>query len=268
MNLITEKLWRSFQSYADEHFLIEIRNSFDERFWEMYLVCTLLEKGFCLSCPKPGPDILIETGDKKIWIEAITPGPGAEASPDKVPDLVYGASVAQAVPDEKIILRLRSAVEEKYNNKFNQYRQQNSVGENDVFIIAINGCQIPHSIADRHPPRIVRSVFPIGNEQVVIDKNSMEIIETGFEYRDKVQKNSGAGISTNIFLEAGCDKLSGIIYSRVDAGNPTFRMGQDFIFIHNPLAVNPLPKGFLKFGEEYIAVDKGDEYSLQIKNWE
>lgn len=96
----------------------------------------------------------------------------------------------------------------------------------------------------------------------------MEIIETGFEYRDKVQKNSGAGISTNIFLEAGCDKLSGIIYSRVDAGNPTFRMGQDFIFIHNPLAVNPLPKGFLKFGEEYIAVDKGDEYSLQIKNWE
>ncbi len=266
---LTEKLWGVFHPYADMHFLTEIRNSFDERFWEMYLVCTLLDKGFSLSCPKPGPDVLIELDNKRVWIEAIAPSPGAEASPDRVPGYDYGSFVAQKVPSEKIILRLRSAIEEKYINKYQQYYQKKIVAENDVFVIAINGCQLPHANADHYPPHIVRSVFPIGNEQLLIDKKSMKITDSGFEYRDNVKKNSGAVISTSVFFDDRYSKLSGIIYTRVDAGNPTPMMGQDFVFIHNPIATNPLPKGFFKFGEEYFAVDMmGDEFSIEMKNWE
>jgi hypothetical protein len=72
----TEKLWTQYWPYADNHFTTEIRRDFRARFWEMYLTCALLQcannKGFSISCPKTGPDILIEFKGRRIWIEAVT----------------------------------------------------------------------------------------------------------------------------------------------------------------------------------------------------
>jgi len=45
------------------------------------------------------------------------------------------------------------------------------------------------------------------------------------------------------------------------------RMGQDFTFIHNPLAINKLQHGFLKVGREYIATETDDEYAINATNW-
>jgi hypothetical protein len=39
-----ERLWMVFQSYADPHFMTEIRRDFSARFWEMYLTCALFWK--------------------------------------------------------------------------------------------------------------------------------------------------------------------------------------------------------------------------------
>ena len=36
-----EALWETFEPHADEHFLTEIRNNFDVRYWEMYLTAIL-----------------------------------------------------------------------------------------------------------------------------------------------------------------------------------------------------------------------------------
>src|SRR5437879_6188720 len=66
-----ERLWVVYEQYADPHFLTEIRRDFSARFWEMYLTCALLEKaaghGCSVSCPKPGPDILLELNGDRIW---------------------------------------------------------------------------------------------------------------------------------------------------------------------------------------------------------
>src|SRR5271157_4544665 len=60
----SERLWERYHSYADKHFLSEIRRDFHARFWEMYLTCALLqhgaERGYSVSCRKPGPDVVIE----------------------------------------------------------------------------------------------------------------------------------------------------------------------------------------------------------------
>ena len=44
-------------------------------------------------------------------------------------------------------------------------------------------------------------------------------------------------------------------------------MGEDFVLIHNPLATNRLPYGFLKVGREYIPYEDNEEYTLKVTNW-
>ena len=68
------------------YFLTEIRRDFHARFWEMYLTCTFLQDalrlGYRVSCPKPGPDVLIEYQGRRIWIEATVATDGDPTSPD------------------------------------------------------------------------------------------------------------------------------------------------------------------------------------------
>jgi hypothetical protein len=49
-----EDLWEIFEPFADPEFLVEIRNSFDARYWEMYLATCLSQQGYEVRCPKPG----------------------------------------------------------------------------------------------------------------------------------------------------------------------------------------------------------------------
>src|SRR5690242_6440575 len=81
-----ESLWEIYEPYADAEFLVEIRNNLDARYWEMYLTTTLIQQGFKVCCPKPGPDVGIEFARRRIWFEATSPTRGAESSPDQVPE--------------------------------------------------------------------------------------------------------------------------------------------------------------------------------------
>src|SRR3990172_1718274 len=49
-----ESLWGRYASYADRHFLDEIRIQFHPRFWEMYLAVTFLDRGHTLHKHKEG----------------------------------------------------------------------------------------------------------------------------------------------------------------------------------------------------------------------
>ena len=135
-------------------------HEFSSRFWEIYLVTSFLEDGFCLVEKKnpEGPDIKIKLGDRIIWVEAVVPGPGGEMNNDRVPDLEYG--VARDVPDEQMKLRLTNAFSKKFY-KYKNYREKDLVKEEDDYVIAINGSLIGRS--ERDVPRIVRTLFPIGN---------------------------------------------------------------------------------------------------------
>jgi hypothetical protein len=63
------------------NFLVEIRSSFDVRYWEMYLTMALIDLGFDVLCPKPGPDVGIEVDGQRIWFEATSPSRGADGAP-------------------------------------------------------------------------------------------------------------------------------------------------------------------------------------------
>lgn len=258
-----EGLWNKYYPYADRHFLVEIGIDFHARFWEMYLTCTFMDKGYEISSRDEGPDIKIKYGGKIIWIEAITPKSGDPSKPDSVPPLAL--NVAQKVPDEQIILRYRSAIHNKYCGKYFKYLEDGIVSNDDCYVIALNGCRNRH--ADNEPPRIVRSVLPFGWQVFNVDTVSHKVANRGYQYRPYLRKASGEKVDTDIFVKPEYEHISAILFSKVDVANRTPVPGNNFIVVRNPLALKSLPDDFLKLGREYRAELSKDTITLFSKNW-
>jgi hypothetical protein len=254
-----ESLWEAFEPLADRHFLSDAKAHFLERFWEMYLAKALNLAGWSPQTPgNKGPDFLVSCSEKKIFLEATAPGIGE--GDDSVPEMKLRA--VQAVPEKEILLHLRSAISSKLDS-WKKWCSQGLVDSGDTFVIAINGRRIRAGLGDSEPPFIVRAVFPIGPLSAVWDKSKYEIVETYYDYRDTLNKKSGAKVETDIFLSSEFRDVSAVVYSFVDAANHPQIEGQDFRLVHNPSAKNPLPRGFFKLGREYWL--KGNEVVSQ--NW-
>ena len=82
-----EKLWALCHHLVDRPCRTDARKHFLQRFWEMYLAVTLLERGFDLyPGKKKGPEFYALLGNRRVWFEAIAPNPGT--GPVQVPPLV------------------------------------------------------------------------------------------------------------------------------------------------------------------------------------
>jgi hypothetical protein len=241
--LFIEDLWHKYEPYADRNFKQQIQVDFDSRFWEMYLACTLLDNSIPISKVNPGPDILVQHATGRIWIEAVAPTSGDEDNPDRIPAM--RSRVAAIVPEDQIVLRYRGAIEEKYR-KYQRYREMGIIAPTDAYVIALNGCKIPGPII-RPYPLILEAVLPI--ERVWAESISGWCED--FHIRKEIGRSSGATVRTDVFVNPEYGNLSAVLYSHGNAGNCPPKMGGDFIFIHNPLAVNLVTQGFLQVGSEY-----------------
>lgn len=259
-----ENLWQKYEPYADKHFQTEVAINFHNRFWEMYLSCCLLEQGLKLTprTSRKGPDIHLASVERNVWIEAIAPKGGTGPDALQEPALEVGKVHYSNVPEEKIILRYQSAIHEKFN-KYQGYIGDEIIKQNEPYIIAINGRRIPYSILEDDIPYIVKSVLPFGDLNVIINWESDKIIGEEYSYRPEINKAHGAQVSTRIFLDASFSGISGILFSNSDFLNHPHKIGNEFIFIHNPLANNPMSPGWLPIGREFQV--KNDV--LEVKNW-
>lgn len=260
-----EDLWKQYQKYADMHFLKEACLHFQSRYWEMYLGVTLMKQGFDLNQGRAkGPEFHIQIdGDRKVWFEAIAPDRGNGA--DAVPEPENG--VVQAAPLDQWILRLRHAIEEK-KRKYDEYRKDNIVGSDDIYIIAINTRNIAFLPYDSDLPSIVKAVYPFGNPCVNVDTSTGSMTRTGHEYSASVQKQSGSGVSTSIFLDNGDNGYQGIsavICSHVDCASRPVDYGGDFVLVRNAEARNKLDLGTFTFGREYWIEREGDTLTLRCQ---
>lgn len=260
-----ENLWRKYRPYADRHFRQQMQVDLNSRFWEMYLACTLLENSIPLSSSDAGPDIFIEHKNGRIWIEAIAPTGGADNNPDRVPDMKPG--VVTEVPGDEIVLRYRAAISEKYDRKYHNYVASSLIMPTDSYIIAINGCKIDAAIMETEHPRILKAVFPIGNLQVTINNKIGIVTDTKYQLRFKIRRASGADVRTDLFLNPAYASLSAVLYSYASVHKVPAKMGEDFVLIHNPLAINRLAYGFLKVGREYIPTEDNGGYTINVTNW-
>lgn len=258
IKLFCESLWAVYEEYADDHFLTEIRSQFYERYWEMYLTVKMLESNFQLGSANSGPDILMNHEDEKIWIEAVTSGNGDPVhNPDVIPEIECG--IAQTVPVDRILLRLRSSIEEK-SRKCLEYIENSTIEPDEPYVIALNGAKLNFMIRTDEIPYILKAILPIGDYFYNFDSE-----ESGITHRDIITSETGAEVSTNIFLDDEYNHISAILYSNTHAGNFNQESGDDFILIHNPKAVNPLPINIIKKGKVItIAINEnGDSFTYQ-----
>jgi hypothetical protein len=238
-------LWMFFERHADKEFRIELRKTFDARYWEMYLTASLIFAGYSVTCPKPGPDVGILYKGQRIWFEATSPTCGAPDKPDSIVEALNGK-----VPEEKITLRYLNSISTKYNEQYVNWLKNRVVSDKDAFVIAINPWAIPFDHTDTNPPRILQAGYTVGAPYVEVDPTVMKAVGSGYHFRSiikKAPKKAGARseeIPTDVFQLENYRRLSALLCSRVEAANRPGKMGGDFQLAPNPHAAVLLPKGF------------------------
>jgi hypothetical protein len=245
-----EAMWRRFEYLADPNFRGAFARDLDQRFWELYLGCCLLDRGFDVVAANPtgGPDFHIRLHDRDLWVEAVTPtdGAGADALPSP-----YGRNGYDPLPVEKVVLRFTNAIAAKCQKR-DQYITGGVIGRGDPFVIAVNGGGIwMAAFEDPLLPRIVQAVYPLGAYQIDVDCVTLESIREGHLLRTEIPKVSGAVVPTNIFLDPTYCGISSILYCDCRMSRMSQEAGSEFVSVHNALAEGPLDIGWFGTGVSY-----------------
>jgi hypothetical protein len=231
-----ESLWARCHQLVDTNCRPDARKHFRQRFWELYLAVTLLEQGFELRRQGDvGPEFYALVGNRRVWFEAIAPGPGD--GPDHVPQPVLHK--AFHVPDEKILLRFTNALSEK-RGQYTTALTKGIISAEDRYVLAINSRGIPHATLGTTLPYFIQAFLPFGPFTFTVDMNTLEKKDSYFSYRPEVSKRSGSTVSTRPFLDDEASFCSAVLHSGVDCANHPGQLGRDFSILHNPRAQCPL----------------------------
>lgn len=254
-----DSLWNRYKPYADLHFQNEISRQFHARFWEMYLGCALMDQGHTIiqQSGTEHPDVCLSWNGSRIGVEATAPGPGHgdDAVPrlpkaERLPGLPFSEVTCFRPPDEKVILRYTSAIFTKYDKQYRSHLDKGIISPSEPYILAINGHNVPFSFDD-DIPMIVQAVLAIGPPTILIDWETSKVVQAFYAFRPEIKKSSGEPISTSFFLQEEFAGISGVLYSEANARRIDRELGADFLFVHNPKATNPVPKGWINVGYEF-----------------
>jgi hypothetical protein len=211
--------------------------------WEMIVAKILKSEGYQPTRAYSGPDFVVENGGKRVFMEAVCPGLGDEGRPNSVSPIVYGAPIAQKVPVSQIVLRIRSALEEK-KRKYAQYLEQGIVVESDICIIAVSSSKIDRA-SGLWPPAIMRATHGLGNPYVTFGRDE-GVVGEGIDARESIPKANGQEVDTTFFLSEGNGLISAVLYSECSFFSLGFDLFKESMLIHNPKAQACLHPGFLE----------------------
>lgn len=265
LRVMLQEMWARYEPYADPDFRQGFARDVDGRFWEMYLGCTLLETGRTLlpvsNRQREGgqPDLCVLEGDRRIWIEAITPDEGAPG-PDQIVRPVpfnEGGSLV-AAPIRQAQLRTSGAFWTKAQ-KIGHYIEKRVIAPEDTRIIAISGSRFGVYAPEQPLPLVMTTLFPIGDAFITIDRDTGDVLEEGFHTAPLIHRERNP-IPRTAFLDERFADISGVIWSRVGLGNLS-RQIRPITYVHNPLALAPLPANWGIWDREFVT-------TLQDDGWE
>ncbi|MGO8420957.1 hypothetical protein ACC807_15355 [Rhizobium ruizarguesonis] len=249
---------------------------FWQQFSEVLIAYQLQASGLKLSHAAQGPDILIEHGGQRVWIEVITPEPRG------LPDAWINHTVGNVVslPHEQLLLRWTAAIKEKAEKLLGRtdsrtgkpipgYRDKAIVREEDTYVIAINGrllrgfgAAFPELTGISQFPYAVESTLAVGPLQIRIDRTTLAKLGSGHQHRTRIRKPSGAEVPADTFLNSSFSPISAIWAVDVDE---ILLLGEarPMVVAHNPLASMPLLPKFLPAQSEYFADVHPDYYEIR-----
>ena len=268
-----ERYWTAFRPYADRNFVQEFctdnPEAYQQRYWELFLGAAMIGQGLRLRPNNgQGPDISFSMGERTVWVEAISPGPGT--GNNRVPEMVFheeGTALpadGQDVPARQTLLRYTAAIEEKVR-KYRDYRRDEIVLPTDPFVIALDTSQLGifgfHGISTF--PAVLEAVYPVGAMQVHFPLGgNNRAVKTDLQHRPSVLNANAAEIVTTRFLDVAYEGVSGILCSSRDDGTLTPPI--PIIFVHNKLAANPIYPSPIQVDEEYRLEDVPNGYQILV----
>jgi len=256
-------LWGTYARLGlpNEDFVAEFTNgkpaSLAQRTWELLLAQHLHDQGHELTCVGDGPDLRLEHGGVRIWIEAVCPEP-KNLPADWLEEPKPGEAKVGTFPHEQILLRWTTAFDAKVS-KLQTYLKKGIVLPTDAYIIAINGCQLgwtPGARGITQMPFGVESVFPVGPLQYLINRETRRIEGASLSLRFSIVNHNNTAIPTTPFLDPAYAGVSAVFGCATDR-----RHGKPLTMhvVHNPLATVPVSHGLFGVDEdEWFAVPVSD----------
>jgi hypothetical protein len=264
-----EGMWPRYEPYADSDFQNAFAIDEDPSFWEMYLALVLLEgrrklrkrEELTKAQRDEGPDICIQKGNRKIWIEAMAPDRGAEKpgepNPDRVPKLKEGLNDARDAPRRQIELRITGALRSK-QKKFEIYRQNGIIDKKDSCIVAVSGGQFMLEAVGELLPHVISAVYPFGEKITLFDQETGRLRthfafspEIEFQKTERPNEPPRENPKRTAFLSEEYKSIAGIIWSLRSIGS---FVGQphDLMYLHNKAAERPIPRRWFDWADEYF----------------
>lgn len=263
-----EQLYKITHDLLDAKFQEQIKHAFVGCYSEMYFAATLRNRlKLRLSHPSDkGPDLFIEDFD--CWAEVTTASDGEEGNANSVPQIAAREDLSY--PGDQVILRLTNAFTSKARI-IEEYIGNQIIQPDQKVIICISGGGMSEGVPlypDGGYPQIVQALLPIGPLTLLYYRDTLEITDREYKYRDNVTKKTKNGdipISTQSFLDPHYSFVSGVVYSYANAYFPTEldKLGYDFTFVHNPLADNKIVKGAIKCGKEYVVQVGAESFTME-----
>ena len=256
--------------FADSKFEGELTSGSKSKFWSCLSEALIFDR-ICRKqfAQRPmigiGPDFFLIDEHRKVWVEVVCPEP-VGLSKDWIE---IQSNAAGFVPHDAILLRWTSAIKAKAEKLIggsdennNGYLKTGIVAASDIYVIAVNGCQLRHGpFPALHGisqfPYAVEAVFPIGPYQIRIDAKTLQSVGHGYQERYSIPKPNGATISSCIFLDPRFRMVSAI-WAVDFNGSSVLGNQEPSALIHNPNASNRLPEGFLPSDSEYVATPTSD----------
>lgn len=195
-----------FQSRrTGDDFPKKLQLAFHQRWWEMYLTLGLRWLGLPVSTFRQDdrPDVLLNFGDAKVWIEAVAPKPGTKS--DAVPEpVVNGVS---DLPMRECLLRLTQAVTAK-QKAHNCYLQRGIVSPADAFVIAVSAGALNQfgSLLEWPQPVMLRVLAGAGNLAIPLSESSAAYSKR----QDAARRDSGSPVNLAFFYSNEFSSIKGV----------------------------------------------------------
>ena len=247
-----------------------------QRVAELLLADLLWKKGFSLKSSASGPDFRAFKNGQEVWIELITPEP-VGIPPDHLTPKAGGVG---SFPHEAINLRWTSAIKEKAQKLLGDsqsgrqgYLERGIVPRGACYVIAVNQRLLHGSYRTMDGisgvPAPAEVLFGIGPIQLKIDRESGAIVDRGHMHRPELRRDGKPSVPAETFLDSAFAPISAVWGLDLSVGAciglPVGRYIDSehlSVVVHNPLALQPLPRCFLPAQSEWTCTLDGEVRSV------